>query len=381
MEIGFGRDGNDRYHLGAGWSGDEPGYRWSVGTLSELWLENPGDGRDCVLEVTAAPFVAPPALPAQRLLVLVRGVAVGQGLLSGVKTLAYRVPAEVFAGEGPVRVTFEHPDAAAPQAHGHASDTRPLGFSFRRMALAPVDAVAERARMASEAPVAAADIGRLTGLPATQFLLRFESLGDNCEFGLVQRRCGAEPLGLLRFSNITLPYLLRGIDTGFEGLGEPANLEFWLDTTGKPEYVMRDKAYGLVFHTFLHPDEVVESELVAQQSTRLKFLRRKLLDDLAEGEKIFVFKRNEPLLQEEMLPLLAALRRHCPRARLLYAVPATPEHPPGTVEQAAEGLLRGHIDRFAPPDRVPDLSLEPWLAVCVGAARLAEAQADGAHSA
>jgi len=32
---------------------------------------------------------------------------------------------------------------------------------------------------------------------------RFESLGDNCEFGMVQRYAGAEPLSLFRF--IVLP--------------------------------------------------------------------------------------------------------------------------------------------------------------------------------
>ena len=34
--------------------------------------------------------------------------------------------------------------------------------------------------------------------PLDQLMLRFEALGDNCELGLVQRRAGAEPLGLLR---------------------------------------------------------------------------------------------------------------------------------------------------------------------------------------
>ncbi len=375
VEIVFGRDGSDRYHLGAGWSGDEPGYRWSTGPSSELWLDNPGDEMDYVLELNLSPFIHPPALPAQRLAVFVRGALIGRAQLDDLQTLAYRIPAAAFMGQGPVRVTFEHPDAASPQEHGINADSRQLGFSFRRMALSPLAEAADPARIEGGETVVAADIGRLTGVPAAQFVLRFESLGDNCEFGLVQRRCGAEPLGLLRFSNITVPQLLRGLDNGFDGLGDPANMDFWLHATGNPEYVVRDKSYGLVFHTFLHPGDVVESELIAQQSTRLRFLRRKFLEDLAAGEKIFVLKRNDPLGQAEVLAVLAALRRHSATAQLLYVLPTTADHPPGTVERAADGLLCGYIDRFAPPERVPDLSLEPWLAVCVNAARLTQGSA------
>ena len=42
-------------------------------------------------------------------------------------------------------------------------------------------------------------------------LLRFESLGADCEFGLVQRRYGAEPLGLLRWNKDTQPLLIDGL--------------------------------------------------------------------------------------------------------------------------------------------------------------------------
>jgi hypothetical protein len=32
-------------------------------------------------------------------------------------------------------------------------------------------------------------------LSDTELMLNFESIGDSCEFGLVQRMAGAEPLG------------------------------------------------------------------------------------------------------------------------------------------------------------------------------------------
>ena len=51
--------------------------------------------------------------------------------------------------------------------------------------------------------------------------MRFESLGDNCEFGLFQRMCNAEPLGLFRFAGGYLPEIIRGLNSGFSGLWGP----------------------------------------------------------------------------------------------------------------------------------------------------------------
>ena len=36
QDLMFGQPGSDRPHLGAGWSDDEPGYRWMLGQASEL---------------------------------------------------------------------------------------------------------------------------------------------------------------------------------------------------------------------------------------------------------------------------------------------------------------------------------------------------------
>jgi len=57
----------------------------------------------------------------------------------------------------------------------------------------------------------------IVGLSAQELMYRFESLGDNCEFGLVQRRCGAEPLGLFRFASIGTEQVARALEAGLEG--------------------------------------------------------------------------------------------------------------------------------------------------------------------
>ena len=46
----------------------------------------------------------------------------------------------------------------------------------------------------------------------------FESLGRGCEFGFLQRRAGAEPMGLLRFASMPLEGLIRGLQTQFAGI-------------------------------------------------------------------------------------------------------------------------------------------------------------------
>ena len=64
-----------------------------------------------------------------------------------------------------------------------------------------------------------------TGLTLPDLAFRFESVGENCEFGLFQRRCDAEPLGLLRFSSTFMRNLIRGVQSGFAGLGENEDIE------------------------------------------------------------------------------------------------------------------------------------------------------------
>lgn len=47
---------------------------------------------------------------------------------------------------------------------------------------------------------------------------RFESLGDNCEFGFVQRRSGVEDGGLLRWAVSPPEALLKAIRSRFSGV-------------------------------------------------------------------------------------------------------------------------------------------------------------------
>ena len=215
-----------------------------------------------------------------------------------------------------------------------------------------------------------------------RLVARFELLGDNCEFGLVQRWAGAEPLGLLRFAGLPgdtrLEDLVAAIECGFEGLGEPDSIEITIG--GRPgdgdrEYLIRESRYQLFYHTFLRPTDMAEAALRKSEATRLRFLRRKLLGDLASAEKIFLWKCNDPVEQPRIERLFAALRRYGP-ITLLWV--CAEDHAPGrvgSVEQLAPGLLRGVIDRFAPYDDMNRISHDAWYAICANALRM-----PGAHT-
>jgi capsular polysaccharide biosynthesis protein len=207
-------------------------------------------------------------------------------------------------------------------------------------------------------------------LPLEKLLMNFEALGDNCEFGLVQRQAGAEPLGLLRFASPYVPIEVRlrtvvdAIERRFEGLGSLDTVHLKLH--GKPErreYLVHESAYQLLHHTFLHEGEVDPDDFRRKEARRLVFLRDKLLADLAAGEKLWVWKSNLALSYDDISPLLDVLRRLGPNS-LLWIVVADPEHPSGTVERIESDLLKGYVDRLAAYDDATNISFESWYAVC-----------------
>lgn len=208
---------------------------------------------------------------------------------------------------------------------------------------------------------------------ARALLLGFESLGADCEFGLVQRRFGAEPLGLLRFNSVQLGGLLQALAHRFEDMGASEHTELMVLRNG--EYFIRDRRFGLAMHTFLFKWNEDGDRLLAKFCRRVAFLKDKLLEDLAEGRKTFVFL-SSTLRVEELLMLHAALRRLGDVA-LLHARPigasmrGFPRGRPGEVVEIRPGLFVGYLGR---PGRKAngdwDIAFDDWLAICRATARL-----------
>ncbi|MDR3530735.1 MAG: hypothetical protein P4L90_09305 [Rhodopila sp.] len=390
LTINFASAGNSLAFLGGGWARSEPEFTWGVGAESHLVLPLLDAADEYVLTLDVVPFVHAPELPSQRLIVSVNDTVVGSTDLSRPTLVGYRIPASLARRSDRMLITLQHPDAARPKDFSETADDRHLAFAVSEVKLyrvtnsdLPLETRLPPGLMLGSThernfgarghvDVTEWAMAR-TGLAIPQIALQFESLGENCEFGLFQRRCDAEPLGLLRFSSTFMRNLIRGIDNGFEGLGEIEDIEPRLEGGSQKEYMIHEKKFGLVYHTFVYEGQRSIWLMREQESARLKFLRRKFMEELESADKIFVYKFGSNVTEEEILPLHMALNRYS-EAMLLWVVPAERDRPAGTVEVVMPGLLKGYIDRFAPENNAHDLSFDGWLRVCANACVLARLQ-------
>lgn len=201
--------------------------------------------------------------------------------------------------------------------------------------------------------------GTASALDDRELVLQFESVGDNCELGLVQRRVGAEPLGLLRFAGAPLRNLLRALAARFDRIADPHHLRIHLENN---EYMVKLTKYDFTYHAHVNVNEVEPVTLHRQQCRTVGFLAKKLIEDLENPIKILVFRQNEPLGAGDLVDLRMALSVYGPSV-LLWVREACPGHPPGTVEKVDERLLVGYVRRLADREAVPDLDLDTWLVV------------------
>ncbi len=199
-------------------------------------------------------------------------------------------------------------------------------------------------------------------------MMRFESLGDNCELGFAQRAYGAEPLSLLRWCNVPPGALLKALEARFAGLGEPQNLVLKQNRRGVLD--CSDTVFGLLGHAFVRAEGADLDAIHARECQRLQFLKAKLVDELEAGEKIFVYKRARSIPQAQVERLFGAVRAYGPNT-LLWVVVSDEQHPSGLVEVLRDGLLKGYISRMADQTAVPSTTLaDEWLEICAAAERV-----------
>lgn len=188
---------------------------------------------------------------------------------------------------------------------------------------------------------------------------KFESLGDNCEFGFVQRNLGHEPGGLLRWAISRPDPLSRMIRSGGEGLYRFENL-----IPSAPGMV-EDLHSGLYFHSRMHSrdgafvaEEAERRAIWQDESQKVTYLTAKLMEQIRSGTRIFVYKTNGPVSDDDAENIASALRSIGP-AQLL-CVRHMGDLPLGEVRHSKDNLWFGQIDRFAAYSQADDVSMLAW---------------------
>jgi len=361
LVIDFGAAGNGGNYRRAGWADPEPRHTWTSGSESRLELPRPIVPGNYRMLMELGPFVCGDTLPAQRLTILVNDREIGDFYIREVTRIECAVPWQAVAAQETVVITFRHPGAARPREVSGTADDREIALAFERLVLCP------EAGSPGTAPPGVAALAPTVApipniVPLDRLMLQFESLGENCEFGLAQRRCGADPLGLLRFASAPMPTLLSALRSRFEGIGDWDQIEVRI-SENQLEYLVFDQRYGFLYHPWVLIGEASAEGIRRREAQQLPLLRRKLIEDLEEARKIFVYHGMQPLPQSLVLRLVAAMRAFGPTT-LLWVELQDREHPAGMVDRLGEGLLKGYIDRFAPGDDAHDFSLDGWIALC-----------------
>jgi len=366
LRFGLGAAAGDLQY--GAWSGPEDGHCWALSAPCGIELPVADNANDAVVLLDVWPLIATPARPTRTMQIYRDGRCVS--VITVGRRGCFCVPIGSVRADVPAKLDFVFDPAVEPEG----DDTRPMAFGFRSLRLvartsaARVVAVSEKRAaldfLGMDGAAAQRHAAVLAGEPLRTFLCHFESLGQSCDFGIFQRQCGAEPLGLLRFGSAPTHGLVDGLVERFALLGVPGTLETVVVKEWNDEYFMYDRSYGLTWHTFLTPAEASPEQLIAREDHRLPFLKRGFLKVLDGATKVFVLRRSDEIRPDEAEAVAAALRLHAD-CRLLWAIQDDGE--PGSVEALSSTILLGHLDIA---ERRGSASLQSWLSICVNAAAM-----------
>jgi hypothetical protein len=188
-------------------------------------------------------------------------------------------------------------------------------------------------------------------------LRRFESLGDTCEFGMVQRMFKVDIIGLLRWASTAPDDLVCALDSDLAGVGE---LEHTIIGIDRDEYYTQDRRYYMRAHTFTLPSSEPIDIFSVEQCRRIQWLRRKLIQDMTSASRIFVYKSETGMSDQQAGALHSALARYNPE-NILFCIRLEDEtHPARLIECIHERLYIGYTDRFS----TVNISVDNWIALC-----------------
>lgn len=197
-------------------------------------------------------------------------------------------------------------------------------------------------------------------------LLRFVSMGEDCEFGLMQRHYGLEPLGLLRWASVKPEKLAALLDDGISAIGVPANTRLTISES-QGVYYLAMPQYDLAFNTMFKAHTVDEAVFIVEQNKRTKFLARQIVDQFEDGEKIFVFKQNGHVNKSAAIDLWTAIQKYGD-SKLLYVAEAADDKDIGSIDVINPRLMIGALRGLGAGAEGWKIPYDAWLRICEKAA-------------
>lgn len=403
----FGVNDSGNIHLRQGWLHNDYGEAWADGRVCTLDLPAPAYDGTYLARFTLCPLYIRNFKTSQRISILLSGAVIGQYNTGMETSLGIPLPSELFDVGGILNFAFSVPDGLPMHQFDPTQQPNFLSFvlgSIEIMPLASEHAALALVRdddVASPRSIAVSDrfltesVDELPGavkaalnIEMAEILQHFESLGDNCAFGLAQRKGGCEVLGLLRFGNTPLKSLMIALEDEFKAAAVKTEVNLRLPDGENGEYCLYVDRYGIRWHTNVYGGALDEATVFTQQTMRLAYLRRKFYEALHAGRKIVTISRAEPrkhpiplpfadepkLWEEnserlrfaEILPLFLRLNEYGTNT-LLYLTRCSHNRRSGTVELVAPGIMRGYVDDFV---ILPDLTNgdhAAWLRIAVNA--------------
>jgi hypothetical protein len=181
------------------------------------------------------------------------------------------------------------------------------------------------------------------GAPQQDIIGHFDSLGENCEFGFVLVANRAASSSLLTWGLVERPSaIVRLLEEQCANIFARENLQILPDAG-----LMLDTHFRIAFHSKLvEPERAAEYDAIyAEDFSKLAYLADKMLAQLREGKKIWVYKSQKPINFAQILALHGALAAYGPNR--LLVIEADPTRP-ASVEMLDQGLFLGHLPAYAP---------------------------------
>lgn len=374
--IDFGKSGNAPDYMSDGWSVMESDGCWTIGAASTIAIPRPDAPFGFFLEMEFTPNLRFPFKTSQILVIECEGRTVGSFTIDRSGIFAVFVP-PVAGTDSKVLMRFIHPSYFRPSVFGNTAEGRELAFKFKRIRVM----VLSTAWMGVHRKIANSKIQSvrieeivkeaqlITGMPIKELLNNFEVLAGNGDMGLALREIGYEWLSLLRFAGATPAVAIRGLENDFEGVGKEIRAE--IAPNPMKEWMVND-GFGLRFHSGQSSLQVPEADLLKWFPGYAEPLRTKLMEDLDESNKIFVFADHRDMNSarsiEYVLPLYLALRRRS-SAPLLWVCPSRNDLAlKGSVVEVLPGLAIADLDLTAPPVLIGGgITVTGWVTVLCNA--------------